>query len=64
MRYVFPLSVSEGAKFGEDLISRLNGSLKTNCTATLKEDGSVWLEPEPLFDNSVKWLNLHFQVFI
>ena len=55
MRYVFPLSVPEGAKFGEDLISSLNGSFKTNCTATLKEDGSVWLEPEPLFDNSVKW---------
>lgn len=52
MRYVFPLSVPEGAKVGENLISRINGSLQTNCTATLKEDGSVWLEPEPLFDNS------------
>jgi len=51
-RFVFPLSIPAESKPGDDINSRLEGVFDTECQAILKEDGTVWLEGESLFDNS------------
>lgn len=39
------------AQVGDDINQLLGAEFKTAATATLKEDGSIWLDGESLFNN-------------